>query len=117
MTNKQHTKTHNYQPSCIKGTQRKHMFTAFACKPQDNGFLDQRCAVGLNAAHRRNTATREKLIVPSTTAAASSLAQVLPKESLKFIPPMALAGCLLFQSELLSLKCSQRKHNILVENQ
>ena len=93
------------------------MFTAFACKPQDNGFLDQRCAVGLNAAHRRNTATREKLIVPSTTAAASSLAQVLPKESLKFIPPMALAGCLLFQSELLSLKCSQRKHNILVENQ
>ena len=39
----------------------------------------------LNAAHRRNTATRDKLVVPSTTAAASSLAQVLPKETLKFI--------------------------------
>ena len=93
------------------------MFTAFAYKLQDNGFLDQHCAVGLNAAHRRNTAARKKLVVPSTTAAASSLAQVIPKETLKFIPPMALARSLYFQSELLSLKCSQQKHNILVENQ
>ena len=68
------------------------MLMAFACKPQDNGFLDQCCTACLNAAHRRNTATREKLIVPSTTAAASSLAQVIPKETLKFIPSMALAG-------------------------
>ena len=74
-----------YYPSCIKGHACKHMFTAFACKPQDNGLLDQRCTACLNAAHRRNTATRDKLVVPSTTAAASSLAQVLPKETLNFI--------------------------------
>ena len=66
-----------YYPSCIKGHACEHMFTAFACKTQDNGLLDQRCTACLNAAHRRNKATRVKLVVPSTTAAASSLAKVV----------------------------------------